>query len=89
MLADGVEAAARALAEPTPQKIRELVEHVVRQRVEQGQLREAPLTLKQLEIVKDQFTRVLLGMHHNRIEYSAAAGGVGSAGAVTSEQASA
>ncbi len=76
MLADGVEASARALQEPTPQKLRELVEHIVRMRVEQGQLRDAPLTLRQLEIVKDQFVRVLLGMHHARIEYPAASGGV-------------
>jgi putative nucleotidyltransferase with HDIG domain len=76
MLADGVEASARALSEPTPHKLRELVEHVVRMRIEQGQLRDAPLTLRQLEIVKDQFVRVLLGMHHARIEYPAAAGGV-------------
>ncbi|MGZ8492214.1 MAG: HD family phosphohydrolase [Gemmatirosa sp.] len=76
MLADGVEASARALQEPTPRKLRELVEHIVRMRVEQGQLRDAPLTLRQLEIVKDQFVRVLLGMHHARIEYPAASGGV-------------
>jgi putative nucleotidyltransferase with HDIG domain len=76
MLADGVEASARALADPTPQKLRDLVEHVVRQRIEQGQLRDAPLTLRQLEVVKDQFVRILVGMHHNRIEYPVAAGGV-------------
>jgi hypothetical protein len=75
MLADGVEAAARAMHDPTPQRIRDLVEHIVRQRIEQGQLREAPLTLRQLEIVKEQFVRTLLGMYHNRIDYPAAAGG--------------
>jgi hypothetical protein len=76
MLADGVEAAARVIAEPTPSKIRDVIDHIVRQRMDQGQLRDAPLTLRQLEIVKEQFARVLLGMYHNRIEYSAAAGGV-------------
>jgi putative nucleotidyltransferase with HDIG domain len=78
MLADGVEAAARVLQEPTPQKIRELVEHIVRQRVDQGQLRDAPLTLRQLEILKEQFARVLIGMYHSRIDYPAASGGVSS-----------
>ena len=76
MLADGVEASARAVPDLTPQKLRELVDHIVRMRIEQGQLRDAPLTLRQLEIVKEQFVRVLLGMHHNRIEYPAAGGGV-------------
>ncbi len=76
MLADGIEAATRVLSEPTPEKIRDVVEHIVRQRIEQGQLRDAPLTLRQIEVVKDEFTRVLVGMYHNRIEYPATAGGV-------------
>ena len=76
MLADGVEAAARVLGDPTPDKIREVIDHIVRQRIEQGQLRDAPLTLKQLDIIKDEFTRVLSGMYHNRIDYPTSSGGV-------------
>jgi putative nucleotidyltransferase with HDIG domain len=76
MLADGVEASARVLHEPTPQRIRDVVEHIVKQRMEQGQLIEAPLTLSQIERIKDEFTRVLSGMFHNRIDYPASAGGV-------------
>lgn len=76
MLADGVEASARVVADPTPQKIREVVDHIVRQRIESGQLREAPLTLKQLELVKAEFVRVLTGMYHNRVDYPASGGGV-------------
>jgi putative nucleotidyltransferase with HDIG domain len=71
MLADGVEAATRALAEPTPAAIREVVERIVRQRIDQGQLRDAPITLRQLEIVKDQFTRMLIASHHQRVDYPA------------------
>ena len=76
MLADGVEAAARVLSEPTPPRVREVIEHIVNQRLEQGQLRDAPLTLQQLEIVKEQFARVLGGMYHSRIDYPRASGGV-------------
>ncbi len=76
MLADGIEAATRVLHEPTPAKIRDVVEHIVRQRVDEGQLSAAPLTLRQLEIVKDELTRVLVGMYHNRIDYPATTGGV-------------
>lgn len=76
MLADGVEAATRVLTEPTPRRIREVVDHIVKQRLDQGQLRSAPLTLKQLEIVKSEFTRVMSAMFHNRVEYPASAGGV-------------
>jgi putative nucleotidyltransferase with HDIG domain len=76
MLADGVEASARVLQDPTPEKIRELIDHIVRQRIEQGQLRDAPLTLKQLDIIKEQFARVLIGQYHNRTDYPAASGGI-------------
>jgi putative nucleotidyltransferase with HDIG domain len=89
MLADGVEASVRVLSEPTPQKIRDVIDHIVRQRMDQGQLRDAPITLKQIEIVKDQFVRVLSGMHHNRIEYPTAAGGLSTTGGVSAETASA
>jgi membrane-associated HD superfamily phosphohydrolase len=76
MLADGAEAAARVLHDPTPQKIRDVIDRIVRQRIDQGQLRDAPITHAQLETVKDQFTRVLAGMYHSRIEYPAASGGI-------------
>ena len=76
MLADGVEAAARVLNDPTPQKIRDVIDHIAKMRIDQGQLRHAPLTLQQLDVIKEQFARVLIGMHHNRIDYPAAGGGV-------------
>ncbi len=76
MLADGVEASVRVLSDPTPARIRDVVDHIVRQRIEQGQMRDAPLTLRQISVIKDQFVRVLVGMHHARIDYPAAAGGV-------------
>jgi hypothetical protein len=76
MLADGVEAATRVLSEPTPHRVREVVEHIVKQRLEQGQLRETPLTMRQLERVKEEFTRVLTGMYHSRIDYPAKSGGI-------------
>lgn len=76
MLADGVEASMRVLNDPTPEKIREVIDHIVRQRMEQGQLREAPITLAQIEQVKREFARVLNGMYHNRIDYPVQGGGV-------------
>lgn len=69
MLADGVEAATRALAEPTPDRINEVIDMVVRQRLEQGQLRDAPLTIRQLTRIKREFARVLGGMYHARVDY--------------------
>jgi len=76
LLADGVEAALRVLEEPTPDKLREAIDHLVLQRVESGQLDDAPLTLYQLERVKEEFVRVLAGVHHNRIDYPSSVGGI-------------
>ena len=76
MLGDGVEAALRVLDDPTPQKLRDAIEHLIAQRIEAGQLAEAPLTLAQLERVKEEFLRVLSSMSHNRIDYPVAAGGI-------------
>jgi len=76
MLADGVEAALRVLGDPSPEKVRDAIDHLVHQRVESGQLDEAPLTLAQLERVKEEFTRVLSGVYHNRVDYPAGTGGI-------------
>jgi len=76
MLADGVEAALRVIDDASPQKLRDAIEHLIQQRVESGQLREAPLTLAQLDRAKDEFVRILTGMHHHRIDYPASSGGI-------------
>jgi putative nucleotidyltransferase with HDIG domain len=69
MLADGVEAAARRLTDPTPERIREVIDRVVEERFAEGQLRDAPLTLRQISVIKREFARVLGGMYHARVEY--------------------
>jgi putative nucleotidyltransferase with HDIG domain len=76
MLADGVEAGLRVLDEPTPKKLSAAIQYVVNQRVEAGQLDEAPLTLAQLDKVKDSFVHTLSGMYHNRLDYPEEAGGI-------------
>ncbi|HKI96800.1 MAG TPA: HDIG domain-containing protein [Gemmatimonadales bacterium] len=76
MLADGVEAALRVLDEPTPETVRGAIDHLVSQRVESGQLNDAPLTLADLDRVKDEFVRILAGTYHNRVDYPAASGGL-------------
>jgi putative nucleotidyltransferase with HDIG domain len=76
MLADGVEAALRVLDEPSADKVRDAIDHLVQQRIEAGQLDDAPLTLAQLDRVKQEFVRVLTGVYHNRIDYPSSAGGI-------------
>jgi putative nucleotidyltransferase with HDIG domain len=69
MLADGVEGASRALAEPTPSRIRGLVTRIVEERVQQGQLDECGLTLQELARVRDAFIPVLTAIFHVRAPY--------------------
>lgn len=69
MLADGVEAAARGARDRSPDNMRAIVEKIVQRRLEQGQLRNAPVTLAQLEHVKAAFVRTLTSMHHARMDY--------------------
>jgi putative nucleotidyltransferase with HDIG domain len=69
MLADSVESAARVLPDPTPENIRELVDRIVRGKMDAGQLDETPLTLLELTRIKEQFVSVLTGMYHQRIDY--------------------
>jgi putative nucleotidyltransferase with HDIG domain len=76
MLADSVEAALRVLDDLTPTKIEEVIDHIIRTKVSQGQLDDAPMTLQQLEQVKQEFVRIISGMYHNRIDYPESSGGI-------------
>ncbi len=76
MIADSVEAALRVIDELTPQKIEEVIDHIVRTKLSAGQLDEAPMTLQQMEQVKQEFVRIIAGMYHNRIDYPESSGGI-------------
>jgi putative nucleotidyltransferase with HDIG domain len=69
MLADSVESASKVLQEPTPERIRALVDRIVDGKISQGQLDDAPLTMSDIAGIKEQFTSVLSGMYHHRIDY--------------------
>jgi putative nucleotidyltransferase with HDIG domain len=69
MLADSCESAARAMRDPTPERVRDLIDTVVQSKVADGQLDESPLTLAEIARVKEQFVKILGGVVHRRIEY--------------------
>ena len=69
MLSDGVEASVRSLDEKDEASIRAMVNSIVDARVEDGQLDEADLTLRNLAQIKEAFVQQLLGMYHTRIQY--------------------
>ncbi|WP_423147344.1 HD family phosphohydrolase [Rubrolithibacter danxiaensis] len=69
MLADSVEAASRSLKEPDAQSINNLVDRIVSYKLEQGQLKDSNITLKDLETIKSIFKSMLMGIYHVRIDY--------------------
>ncbi|MRX71306.1 HDIG domain-containing protein [Bacillus lacus] len=68
-IADSVEAAVRSLNNPTPEKIEKLVKGIISDKLQDGQLDECDLTLKELDIAAQTFCETLKGIFHSRIEY--------------------
>ncbi len=68
-LADAVEAASRSLKKVTPQAIEDLVESLVKGRMDDGQFDECALTLSELSIVSESMCHTVQNMLHSRIEY--------------------
>ncbi|NUP98553.1 MAG: HDIG domain-containing protein [Armatimonadetes bacterium] len=74
MLADGIEAAVRAAAGHggmTERKLNEIIQSLIHKRLEDGQLDECDLTLRDLNTAAKAFAEFLRGMYHERIEYPA------------------
>lgn len=69
MLADSVEAASRSLKNPDAQKIGDLVERIIDYKLEQNQLDNCDITLKDLETIKLIFKTMLMSIYHVRIDY--------------------
>ncbi len=69
MLADSIEAASRSLLVKNSENIRNLVENIFRQKVELGQLEYAPLTFKDIRVLKDLFHEKLINIYHIRVNY--------------------
>ncbi|HRY56412.1 MAG TPA: HDIG domain-containing protein, partial [Spirochaetia bacterium] len=69
MLADSVEAATRSLKRPTMPRLEEFIREIVMDKVKQGQLDRCDLTFKDIDAIRDSFTRILAGHFHSRIEY--------------------
>jgi putative nucleotidyltransferase with HDIG domain len=69
MLADGCEAAVRANRPAAPDQLNELVRKVIGERVAWNQLDECPLTIADLDKVRESFVTTLQGMYHPRLRY--------------------
>jgi hypothetical protein len=69
MLADGCEARVRAELPKDEDELRKIVKSVIDIRVQQGQLDDTNLTLRDLTLLVDSFTSTLRGVYHPRIQY--------------------
>lgn len=68
-IADSVEAAVRSMSRPTLEQIKEVIQSIVQDRLQDDQLNECDITLKELEVIKKTFCETLNGIFHSRIEY--------------------
>jgi putative nucleotidyltransferase with HDIG domain len=69
MMADTVEAASRSLKDNSKEAITELVNRLIDSQVTDGLMRNAPITFKDIEIVKEVFAEKLISMRHLRVAY--------------------
>lgn len=70
MLADSVEAASRSLKEPDAQSISNLVDRIIDYKLEQGQLNNSNITLKDIANIRAIFKNMLMSIYHVRIDYN-------------------
>ena len=68
MLADTVEAATRSMKDKEFD-LGSFIHKLIWETVEEGQLNQSGLSLKEIETVEKVFKKVLSGIYHNRIEY--------------------
>jgi putative nucleotidyltransferase with HDIG domain len=69
MLADSVEASVRSIKEPTKEKITEMVNNIINDKLSTGQLNNCNLTFKDIEKIRVCFLNALNGIYHQRVEY--------------------
>ena len=69
LLADGIEAASRAMKSPTYNKLENLINKIVDDHISEGQLDNCPLTFRHIQVIKETFLSILVGVYHSRVEY--------------------
>ncbi|WP_428386483.1 HD family phosphohydrolase [Mucisphaera sp.] len=69
LICDGIEGAARALPDPTPIRLEQIVHTMASKRLNDGQFDECSLTLQDLSAIEKSITKTLQAMYHGRIKY--------------------
>jgi len=70
MIADICEAATRSVRPSTREELADLVDKLVRQKMNERQFDECPLTMAEITRVKEAVVNTLMGVHHERISYN-------------------
>jgi hypothetical protein len=71
MLADSTEAMVRSSPDRSAERIGQLVEEVIAERIAEGQLDDSDLTLKDLRTIADSFKSTMRAVYHPRVQYPA------------------
>ena len=72
MMADSLEAACRAIfmnEDADEEKIKNVINEIFEEKIADGQLNNAPITFKELDIIKNSFQESLEGLYHQRVLY--------------------
>ena len=69
MIADSFEAASRSLEKVNEETLTALIERIVREKIDDGQLNHCLLTFEELSTVKKVLVKTLLAAGHSRIKY--------------------
>ncbi len=69
MMADSVEAASRTLSEPAPALVQGMIDRLIDDIVRDDQCNECDITLRDVQLVKESFLKILTGIFHHRIDY--------------------
>jgi putative nucleotidyltransferase with HDIG domain len=73
MLADCVESASRAMVDPTPARLENLVHELIMRRLLDGQFDDCDLTMRDLDRVEKTLVKTLLSIYHGRLSYPSTA----------------
>ncbi|MFC4103966.1 HD family phosphohydrolase [Paenibacillus xanthanilyticus] len=68
-IADSVEAAVRSLRSPSVEQVETMIAKIIKGRLDDGQLSDCDLTLKELDKIAQTLKETVIGIFHSRIEY--------------------
>lgn len=75
MFCDAIEAASRSLKDYSRQSVSDLVDKIIHGKMNEGQLSDADISLKEISTLSEVIKSYLLQMHHSRVAYPKRKGG--------------